>query len=149
MSNFEFDGKQALKLFAELNSKQQKKAHRDTLRKSGQILAREARKQLKKVPTKNGLLKVDSDMRRGIKVSVDKEATQSKVHIMGDYRLKWFEMGTYKTNDRKTKKGYSRGVIQPSYFFQSSKEAKESEIFTNMDKMLSDNITKIYNKYNK
>jgi hypothetical protein len=53
-------------------------------------------------------------MRRGIKVSVDKEATYSKVHIMGDYRLKWFEMGT---KPRQTKKGYSRGFIKPAYFF--------------------------------
>jgi len=44
---------------------------------------------------------------------------------MGDFRLKWFELGT---TDRYTKKGYYRGRMQPTYFFKKAKESTESEI---------------------
>ena len=32
----------------------------------------------------------------GIKYSIDRDVTTSKIHIMGDFRLKFFELGTKK-----------------------------------------------------
>ena len=40
------------------------------------------------------------------------------IHIMGDFRLKFFELGT---KDRLTKKGYTRGVVKPVRFFSDVK----------------------------
>lgn len=50
MSNV--DAKQVLQLFAELDSKRQKKAHRDALRKATGILVKEARKNFRTVVKK-------------------------------------------------------------------------------------------------
>jgi head-tail adaptor len=41
----------------------------------------------------------------GVKARVNKEATEAKVHIMANYMLKWFEMGT-KPRFRSRKKLY-------------------------------------------
>lgn len=78
-------------------------------------------------------------MRKGVTVKGDKAYTESKVSIMGDYRLKWFEKGT---KERYTKGAKVLGVdknstryalkrsgkprytgrIQANYFFRSARE---------------------------
>ena len=73
-------------------------------------------------------------MLKGVKLKADKAYTEISVHIMGDYRLKWFEKGT---KPRKTKghkitgynrsrrirsgKGGNRGSIRPLYFFKDAR----------------------------
>ena len=90
------DARQVLQMFAALDSKRQKKAHRTALRKATGILVRETRKNFRKV-VKNPNARNrwnGKNFSSGIKSKVNKEATEGKVHIMGDFRLKFFEMGT-------------------------------------------------------
>ena len=96
MASISVDPEKVLLMFSELDSKRQKKAHRNALRKGTNILVREARKSLKTAVKKpnsknwwNG-----KTLQSGIKSSINKEVTEGKVHIMGDFRLKLFELGT-------------------------------------------------------
>ena len=84
-------------------------------------------------------------MIQGVKTSVyigDTEDSYGKVHIMKEFRLKWFEKGT---SIRKTRKGYNRGSIKPKWFFanavsQMSKQAAES-----LDENIRNSIIKAFN----
>lgn len=158
------DAKQVLDLFKELDSRKQKKAYRNALRSAANILTKETKRQLKSRLGKaansknwwNGKTLVS-----GVKSSADKEGTESKVHIMGDFRLKFFEMGTQerfttgsnsasvrgKDPVRRQKVPASRGKITASYFFRTAKELKEKEVFDSMNRLLSQSIVRVANKY--
>ena len=77
----------------------------------------------------------------GIKLKVDKKATEAKVHIMGDFRLKFFELGT--TTRRLRKNGANRGRMNASHFFRTAKDNKERAIFDNINQMVEESITRI------
>ena len=89
-----------------------------------------------------------------------------KVHIMQDYKAKWFEMGTakrytkgyrnvgyYKRNpfgkrryiDRKGKPGY-RGYIHPSWIFTTEQQKQQNAIMKGIDKYINEGVTKLVNK---
>ena len=154
MSNVEIDDKQILRLFSDLSPKKQKAAHRNALKKSASILVRQAKQNLKEVTnkynskatnlkkgwhikrTKSGKVTAKS-LQQGIRLSVDKEAEFAKVHIMGDFRLKWFELGT---TVRKTKKGYNRGKMRASYFFKRAKQGTESQISETLQENIRQSI---------
>lgn len=160
----EVDNKQVLKLFAELNSKRQKQAHRNALRQATNILVRETKQQLKsklgrKANSRNWWN--GKPLQSGIKSSINKEITESKVHIMGDFRLKFFEMGTKerittgnnkasvrgRTPIRRQRKSASRGKITSIQFFKTAKQNKENEIENSLNQLLSQSIQRVYNKY--
>lgn len=73
-------------------------------------------------------------MTKGVKKNVDSAYATGTVHIMGDYRLKWFEMGTeerFTTGARsrnrtdikkKIPAGLSRGKIDPERFFKDARD---------------------------
>ena len=150
-ARLEVDSSEVQRLFANLTSREQKKVYKRTIRKSANILVREARKQLKAVIGR----KINSrnwwngkTLGSGIKVSVSKDnIPEAKVHIMSDFRLKFFELGT---NERRLKKeprkGAYRGKITASYFFKKSKANKEREIFDNMEREISQQIYRISNR---
>ena len=99
----EVDAKEVLGLFADLNSRQQKQVYRNALRRAANILVKETRNQLKsklgrKANSRNWWN--NKTLSSGIKSNADKEGKEAKVHIMGDFRLKFFEMGT---DQRRTK----------------------------------------------
>ena len=71
------------------------------------------------------------------------EDSFGKVHIMKEFRLKWFEKGT---GMRRTKKGANRGSISPKWFFRSAVDAKAKEAEQNLDKNISESIMKAFNK---
>ena len=94
MSNFEVDSKQVINLFSELTSRQQKQSYKTALRRAAGILTKETRKQLKKVIGKAISHRNkwnNKTLGSGIRVKVNKEGTDAKVHLMGDFRLKFFE----------------------------------------------------------
>ena len=83
--------------------------------------------------TPNGV-KTDA-MTKGVKKTVDRHYATGTVHIMGDYRLKWFELGTnpryttgarnkFRSGDIKktVSAGQYRGQIQPIHFFKEARE---------------------------
>lgn len=148
MSNtVEVDSKQVINMFAELDNKNQKKVYRDALKKASGIIIKQTRSNLKSIIkgsiTKKSL-KTGKSLSSGIRASIDRDATQSTVHIMGDFRLKFFEKGTIL---RKTKKGYSRGQINAKYFFKNAQSTTESDVFSNMEKIITESIIRVNNKY--
>lgn len=146
MNNFQVDSRQVINLFSELTSRQQKQVHKTALRRAAGLLSREAKQQLKKeigkaIGHKNRWN--NKTLGSGIKTKVNKEGDEAKVHILGDFRLRFFELGT---KVRKTKKGYDRGIMKATYFFKTAKQNKEREIFNTLDQLISQSIQKIANK---
>lgn len=146
MSNvIEVDSRQVLRTFSDLTSKQQKKVYRDSLRKAANILTKETRKNLK------GVVKSITSKNRwngktlssGVKVKVDREATEAKVHIMGDFRLKFLELGTSPRYLRKN--NAYRGKNTASYFFRRAKNSKEGEVFNKLDNLITQSIQRVAN----
>lgn len=162
----EVDAKEVLGLFADLNSRQQKQVYRNALRRAANVLVKETRNQLKaklgrKANSKNWWN--GKTLVSGIKSNADREGKEAKVHIMGDFRLKFFEMGTGnrktsgsnsasvrgKTPIRRQKKSANRGRINSMRFFSTAKQNKEKEIFDSLDKLISESIQRVYNKCRK
>ena len=150
----EFDARQLESMFAELAPRRRKQVFRAALNQSSNILIREARKGLKGVvedprsPNNwNG-----KTLQAGIKKSVARDAKSVKIHLMGDFRLKFFELGT---SDRYTKrhtksrggKGGARGKNTASYFFRNAKQATEKRIFEEIDERIEKQVIRINNKY--
>ena len=67
------------------------------------------------------------------------------VHILGDFRLKFFELGTKVRKKRKT--GDSTGRIEASYFFRKARQAKESEISNSMNDIIEQSIKRINGQF--
>ena len=157
----EFDDSQVLNLFAALSGKDQTKAMKTALRKAAQILIKKTKSNLKNI-VKNSTkksTKYGKALQSGIKAKVNKDGTEAKVHIMGDFRLKFFETGT---KDRYTRghkitgyegrhlkrsgKGGFRGAITGKNFFKSAQKESESQVFSSIDTLLSESIQKIASK---
>lgn len=147
MANIEVDSRNVLKMFAELTSKKQKKVHRIALAKALSILVKEARSTLKGVIRKSiysKSKKTGRSLASGIKYRINKEATEGKAHILGDFRLKFFELGT---KERYRKRGGKTGTIKASYFFRTARQNKESEISSSMNNIISESIKRVNGKF--
>lgn len=93
---------------------------------------------------KNG--KKYKSMLQGVKSSVymgDTEDSYGKIHILGEFRLKFFEKGT---NERHTRKGWNRGSITPKWFFRSAVSQRGKEAVDNLDENIRESILKAFNK---
>lgn len=147
MANIEVDSRNVLKMFAELNSKNQKKVHRIALAKALSILVKEARSTLKGVIRKSiysKSKKTGRSLASGIKYRINKEATEGKAHILGDFRLKFFELGT---KERYRKNGGKTGTIKASYFFRTARQNKEALISSSMNNIISESIKRVNGKF--
>lgn len=142
----DIDASQVYKMFARLGLKNQKKAHREALRKASSIVVTAARRNLRKefgtTATKKAS-KTGKSLQSGIKSSIGKQGDSAKIHIMGDFRLKWFEKGT---NSRNTKKKYNRGSIRGKYFFKEAKSQTEAKVFESITDYLKKAIIKLAQK---
>ena len=143
-----------LKKFDSLNLKNQKKAAKQAIRISLNVLVKQAKKNLQKIiksritkPTQKGRFK-GLKLSQGIKLNVWKDGKTGKVNIMKDGRLKWFETGTQKRRTTYTskRKAHSTGQIQPTHFFTDAKKTTEKEIFSNLDQSLMQAIKKTWDK---
>lgn len=146
------DDKEVIKALSNLSFKQMNKAYRNGMKKSLDPILKQTKINLRKSGIRNvnkpytgkGGKKYMS-MMQGVKSSVyigDTEDSFGKVHIMKEFRLKWFEMGT---NERHTRKGYNRGSITPRWFFHNAVLQKSKEATDNLDKNISDAIMKAFN----
>lgn len=172
-----------LRAMNSLDSKNTKKVILATLRKAANILKKETdrrgeiathiRKYRKEtIVTKKG--KKKEKIRRIATVNVSRKNLEALVHILSDYRVKWFEMGAAKkgTADRKTKgyryrnethkkrkgkrfvykldgKGRNTGRIEPKHFFRDAQRATESQCFSYIKTNLSREIIKAWEKNSK
>lgn len=148
MNNVSVDTRDVLNLFANLNRRNQYKAYRNALKKGASILVKAAKKELKnkigsKIDSKNWWN--GKSLGSGIRYSINKEVTAAKIHILGDFRLKFFENGT---NERNTKKGFNRGSIKNNkyHFFDTAKQSTENEIFSNINMLIAESIQKVAKK---
>ena len=164
-TQLQVDASSVYRMFDELNQKNRKRVKRAALSESSRILINETKYNLRQIMTKNGRLSTKSKKRtgktleQGIKRKYDKNAEGVTIHIKGDFRLKWFELGTAirRTKGHKkhgigkevtrTGKGGNRGLIKAYFFFRKAKEAKEKEIFSTIDDVLEKHIKRINAKY--
>ena len=113
------DASRCFALFRRLDTKNQRKVSRKALREAGNKIKKEATKNLQGVighsvrkttiyVTKKGKTE-KHNLAKGIKVSVLDPET-AKVHIMGDYRLKWFEMVPDNPRTTKGSRGYGKKI---------------------------------------
>lgn len=95
-------------------------------------------------------------MIRGVKVKNDKAYTESTVHIMGDYRNKWFEKGTEIRRKRSNeidhywgkravykKNGSGTGQIKGKHFFKDAQSIYDKDIQDVMNKTITEELKKI------
>lgn len=159
--------KKLVDLFNDLDGKEMEKARRSALRKAGNILKKETKKNLSQ-SVRNSYVKnpkYGKSLQSGVinKTTKENGVLTSIVHIMGDFRLKFFEKGTKeryigkkeaKANNKKwdaekikkdpiKSKTYKRGRIKPTHFFAKARTAKEKEVFDSMNKILRQTINKI------
>ena len=147
------DDKEVIKALSNLSFKQMNKAYRNGMKKALDPILKQTKQNLrnsgirnvnKPYIGKNG--KKYISMLQGVKTSVyigDTEDSYGKVHIMKEFRLKWFEKGTQL---RKTRKGYNRGSIKPKWFFATAVRQKQNEAVNNLDENIRNSIIQAWNK---
>ena len=148
------DDKQVIKALANLSFKQMNKAYRDGMKKSLDPILKQTKANLRAsgikgvskayISKKNG--RKYPSMIQGVKTSVyigNTEDSYGKVHIMKEFRLKWFEKGTQL---RKTSKGADRGSIEPKWFFKNAVMQKENEAMSTLDENIRNSILSAWNK---
>lgn len=131
----EIDTKDLDNILNNLSEENRNKALFNSIVKGGQALVDET-----KIVLKSKLPNANADMVKGVKLKKDKSYQEVKVHIMGDYRLKWFELGTderylkkplphkddtrYKYKSGSTNAGGLpyRGKIEGKHFFQEARQ---------------------------
>ena len=84
-------------------------------------------------------------------VSVDKGKGIVKVHILGDFMMKWFEIGTGEryTKGRSKKKIKRTGRIQGRYLFKQAQNLTERRIFSTIQQNMEKEIIRKANKQRK
>lgn len=125
-----------LKVFASLGVSEMQGIHKKALKASANVLVKEARVKLAGVTTKH------ASMQKGIRSYVSKNVDFAKVHIMGDFRLKFFEMGAGWKSPRITRKGQDRGIMEARPFFSPAINAAKGRMAEVMRKTIIDAVNK-------
>lgn len=142
----EIDDSQVQAVFKALDLKKQKRVLKQGLKKSANILVKRARRILaQKVKNTNKPNRWNGrTLKSGIKAWVHSE-NEAKVNIMGDFRLRIFEVGNFRhsprmTQDKKDRNGHFRkshstGNIDRSkfHFFDTAKTLSEREVFDSLN----------------
>lgn len=77
-------------------------------------------------------------MESGIRLKADKDYCEVSVSILGDFRLKFFELGTAQRSLRRG--GYNRGSIKAKYFFR---EARQQDITQEINNSITESLGRI------
>lgn len=151
-SGITVDDKEVIQALSKLSFKQMNKAYREGMKKALDPILKQTKINLRKSGIKNVNKpyigkngKKYPSMIQGVKTSVyigDTEDSYGKVHIMKEFRLKWFEKGT---SIRKTSKGWNRGSIKPKWFFASAVSQRSKEAVSNLDENIRNSIIKAFN----
>ncbi len=178
-SGFFVDDKVVMAALDALSGKEMKSATKSALRKSANILKRETDKLFAQntnltkrnimVTTRKGKVIRKAPGKAMVKIYQDKatKMQSAKVHILQDYMMKWFEMGT---KERRTKgrkvigeyrkreggrwyrwrmgKGHRTGRINAGRYFERAQKNTERRVFDSIDSNLSQAIIRIWNKKN-
>ena len=125
-----------LKVFASLGVSEMQGIHKKALKASANVLVKEARVKLAGVTPRH------ASMQKGIRSYVSKNVDFAKVHIMGDFRLKFFEMGAGWKSPRITRKGQDRGIMEARPFFSPAINAAKGRMAEVMRKTIIDAVNK-------
>lgn len=151
MTGITFDSRSVLRTFASLEVKEMRKVHRAALAKSANVLVRDARMKLQAVSSRAGSTRT-ADRRGwsrlkgkgrigkltdGVRMYVSRDSDFAKVHIMKDFRLKFFELGT---SQRKTRQGHNRGMMASRPFFVPAVNASKARMSDTMSKTIADAV---------
>lgn len=80
-------------------------------------------------------------LEQGIRMKYHKDEAMTKVNIMGDFRLKWMEKGTADRYATMSKGGKARrGQMPQWWFFRDAINAKRSEAYDRMQKIIEINL---------
>ena len=152
MNGVKVDDREVIKALSKLSFKQMNKAYKEGMKKALDPILKQTKINLRKSGIKNVNKpyigkngKKYPSMIQGVKTSVyvgDTEDSYGKVHIMKEFRLKWFEKGT---SIRKTSKGWNRGSIKPKWFFASAVSQRSKEAVSNLDENIRNSIIKAFN----
>lgn len=148
------DSKELDDILNNLNERNRKEIMFNSLVKGGNILVKETQSELLSVlPNANRGERYGKPMVKGVKLKKEKDYDDVKIHIMGDYRLKFFEMGTEERylkkplsskNNSSLKKNDGnrpyRGKIIGKGFFKKARETSK------MIDSVIDNLIKEINK---
>lgn len=148
------DDKAVLLALSRLSFKQMDKAYRTGMKKALDPILKQTKLNLRKSGIRNVnkpyVSRINGkrylSMMQGVKTSVyigNTEDSYGKVHIMKEFRLKWFEKGTML---RKTEKGYNRGSIAPKWFFRTAVMQKSKEAADSLDENIRISIQKAWDK---
>lgn len=146
------DDREVIKALSKLSFKQMNKAYKEGMKKALDPILKQTKINLrnsgirnvsKPYTGRNG--KKYPSMIQGVKTSVyigDTEDSYGKVHIMKEFRLKFFEKGT---SIRKTRKGYNRGSIKPKWFFANAVSQMSKQVAESLDENIRNSIIKAFN----
>ena len=145
--------KELIAILKKMDYKDMQKAYKKALTESVKPLVNETKKSLRRSGVKNVNKpyigkngKRYKSMLQGIKSSVDvrdAEDNYAKVHIMGEFRLKWFEKGT---SLRRTNGKGSRGRIYPRRFFRDAVDRKGRECRESLEENIKKSIQKVWER---
>lgn len=152
----EADVRELEKKFEAMSFKDTKKVYQSTLTQSANIVKKQTKANLKSIVTLSGRLKVSKPMQAGIKARTiikSSKVMYSLVHIMGDYRLRWYELGTKDRLVKRKKRGGSMlkkerytGFMSAHKFFYSAQLQTKDKVFKEMEIRIATNINKIWNQ---
>jgi hypothetical protein len=163
------DASRCYALFRRLETRNQRKVSKAALRTAANKVKAQAVKNLQlvighsvrktRIYIKANGKTEKQNLAKGIKVVVYKDAENAKVHIRGDYRLPWFELGTeYRTTKGKRRRGKKIPVRRASnrgrVFKEQSKlgwfaravKSKEHEVARDIEEALKKHILKQANR---
>ena len=164
MNNKEVDTSQVLAMFAELDEKNQAKVYKNAVRQSLNIVKKQTLINLAGVINPEKIGKKDkwgNSFRSGVTIKVYKSGKSGVIHIMKNFKMKFFELGTEKRyrkckgllkrlKYRKSKEKYGyTGQIKGKHFFRNAQQQTETKVFSSIDSIVTKNIQRINKKYNK
>ena len=146
--------RELIAILKKMEYKDMQRAYRKALTDSMKPLQNEAKKQLRRAGIKNVNLpyiskktgKTYKSMLQGIMTSVDvrdPDDNYAKVHIMGEFRLKWFEKGTAL---RRTYSKGNRGRIHPKRFFKNAVDNKGRECRESLEENIKKSIQRVWER---
>ena len=164
MSNqLEIDASQVMSMYSEFDTKKRKAVYRKATRDALNIIKKQTLQNLRGVINPSKINKKDkwgNSFRNGISIKVYKSAKGGVIHIMKNFKMKFFELGTekryrkvkgltkkVKSVFRKDIKGGYTGQIKKYSYFSNAKKQKESEVFNSIDRLIRESIKKINDKY--
>jgi len=145
-----------LHMFRMLGVNEMQGVHKQALAASARVLVKDARLKLAGVTGRSrstrtadrrGWSRIKGKGRigalnDGVRYYVSRNVDFAKVHIMGDFRLKFFEMGAGYINPRITRKKQDRGIMSPRPFFAPAINAARGKMIEAMRKTIVDAVKK-------